>query len=132
MKMNPEQEDGRTEARRRFLQSTLGIAGASLLESPSLAMDQPKSSSGSISHSASAMSAAAQSFISSLTADQRAKASFAFEDEQRFDWHFIPRARKGIPIKELDPAQRLLGNALMSAGLGQRGMITTATIMSLE
>ena len=78
------------------------------------------------------MSAAARAFINSLSADQRARAAFAFEDEQRFDWHFIPRARKGIPFKELDSAQRLLGNALMSAGLGQRGMITTATIMSLD
>ena len=124
--------DPRSEGRREFLQSALGIAGASLLESPSLAMDQTKTSSGSLSHSASMMGAAALAFINSLSADQRAKAAFSFEDEQRFDWHFIPRARKGISFKELDSAQRLLGNALMSAGLGQRGMITTATIMSLD
>jgi len=124
--------DNKTEGRRQFLQSTLGIAGASLLESPSLAMDHTKTSPVSLSLSASMMSAAAHAFINSLSVDQRARAAFSFEDEQRFDWHFIPRARKGIPFKELDSAQRLLGNALMSAGLGQRGMITTATIMSLD
>jgi hypothetical protein len=85
-----------------------------------------------VSNSASMMSAAANALISSLSGDQRAKVTFAFEDEQRFDWHFIPRARKGIPFKELDSAQRLLGNALLSTGLGQHGLITTATIMSLE
>ena len=118
--------------RREFLLSTLGIAGVSLLESPTIAMKYPNATTGNVSHSASMMSAAADAFISSLSADQRQKAIFAFEDEQRFDWHFVPRARKGVPFKELDPVQRLLGNALMSAGLGQRGLIKTGTIMSLD
>lgn len=130
--MTKPSNDKRTAGRREFLQSTLGIAGVSLLESPALAMKYPQAPSGNGSHSASMMSAAADAFISSLSADQRAKATFAFEDEQRLDWHFIPRARKGIPFKELDSAQRLLGNALMSAGLGQRGLIRAATIMSLD
>jgi hypothetical protein len=78
------------------------------------------------------MSAAADAFLNSLSSDQRARATFAFDDEQRLDWHFIPRARKGIPFKDLDPAQRLLGSALLDAGLGQRGLIRVATIMSLE
>ena len=121
-----------TQGRREFLQSTLGIAGVFLLEFPTLAMKHPEAPSGNGSHSASMMSTAAEAFISSLSSDQRAKATFAFEDEQRLDWHFIPRARKGIPFKELDATQRLLGNALMGAGLGQRGLIRAATIMSLD
>jgi len=78
------------------------------------------------------MSAAAGAFIDSLSGDQRSRASFAFGDEQRFDWHFIPRARKGIPFKDLDSSQRLLGNALLGAGLGQQGIVRVATIMSLD
>ena len=120
------------EGRREFLQSTLGIASLSLLESPAIAMQNSKTLSGNLSHSATMMSVAADAFISSLSADQRAKAAFSFEDDQRYDWHFIPRARKGVSFKELGPDQRLLGNALMSAGLGQRGLIKVATIMSLE
>jgi hypothetical protein len=130
--MTKPSNDKRSAGRREFLQSTLGIAGVSLLESPALAMNFPQSPSSSGSQSGSMMSAAADAFVSSLSAGQRAKATFAFEDEQRLDWHFIPRARKGIPFKELDSAQRLLGNALMSAGLGQRGLIRAATIMSLD
>jgi hypothetical protein len=130
--MNKTSNDKQIEGRREFLQSTLGIAGISLLESPAFARECAQGPAGSGLHSASMMSAAADAFISSLSAEQRAKASFAFEDEQRLDWHFIPRERKGIPFKELDSAQRLLGNALMSAGLGQRGLIRAATIMSLD
>ena len=130
--MKEKSEDQRSERRREFLQSALGITAVSLLESPALAMNYQKPTAGDLSHSASMMSDAAHAFLSSLSTDQRAKTAFAFEDEQRFDWHFIPRARKGISFKELDSTQRLLGNALMSAGLSQRGMIKTATIMSLE
>lgn len=128
--MTKSSNEKRTEGRREFLQS-LGIAGVSLLELPAFAM-KPEGPYGKGSHSATMMSTAADAFISSLSPDQRAKATFAFDDEQRLDWHFIPRARKGLPFKELDSVQRLLGNALMSAGLGQRGFIRAATIMSLD
>jgi len=130
--MRNKSEDKGTEGRREFLQSTLGIAGVCLLESPAVAMKYSQAPANGSSHSASMMAGAADAFISSLSADQRAKATFAFEDEQRLDWHFIPRERKGIPFKQLDSAQRLLGSALMSAGLGQRGLIRAATIMSLD
>lgn len=121
-----------TEGRREFLQAALGIAGASLLDSPVGGMPHLHGPAGTAPSSASMMRTAAEAFLSSLSADQRAKATFAFADEQRLDWHFIPRPRKGIPFKELDPAQRLLGGALMSAGLGQGGLIRAATIMSLD
>jgi len=82
--------------------------------------------------SASTMARAAEALRNSLSAEQRAKASFTLEDEQRFDWHFIPRARKGIPFKELDPAQRLLASALVSSGLSPQGFTKASTVMSLE
>ena len=121
-----------TAGRREFLQGVAGIAGASLVDSPVLALNHSQGPSGDGSFSASLMSTAAEAFLNSLSADQHTKATFGFEDEQRLDWHFIPRPRKGIPFKELDPAQRLLGQALMGAGLGQRGLIRAATIMSLD
>lgn len=120
------------EGRREFLHSALGVAGVSLLKSPVFPMSHSQIQSNGAVHSATMMSAAANAFISSLSSDQRARATFAFEDEQRLDWHFIPRVRKGIPFKDLDAAQRLLGNALLGAGLGQRGLIRAATIMSLD
>ena len=128
MKSNDKKADGR----RAFLHSALGVAGVSLLESPVFPMSHSQIHSTEAGHSATMMSEAAGAFINSLSPDQSAKATFAFEDEQRFDWHFIPRVRKGIPFKELDPSQRLLGNALLGAGLGQQGLIRAATIMSLD
>jgi hypothetical protein len=78
------------------------------------------------------MTEAAHNFIVSLAPEQKAKALLAFDADERRDWHFIPKARKGIPLKELSPAQQHLAHAFMSAGLSQRGYIKATTIMSLE
>jgi hypothetical protein len=82
--------------------------------------------------SSSVMETAAKNFLNSLNPEQRAKATYKFDDDQRFDWHFIPKPRKGLPLKEMTPYQTKLAHALLSAGLSQRGYIKAVTIMSLE
>lgn len=82
--------------------------------------------------SAAVMADAANKFLASLTPEQKAKASFEFTDEQRFDWHFVPRDRKGVPLKDLDKNQRQLAMEFMKTGLGASGYQKTTTIMSLE
>ena len=74
----------------------------------------------------------ASRFLASLSAEQRHKATFQFQDEERLNWHFIPRERKGIPWREMTPTQQHLAHALLSAGLSQQGYIKAATVMSLE
>ena len=78
------------------------------------------------------MAGVADTFLHSLTPEQKAKATFKFDDEERLNWHFIPRERKGLPMKEMTPQQRLLAHALMNTGLGFRGAAKAVTIMSLE
>ncbi|MBI2929783.1 MAG: DUF3500 domain-containing protein [Verrucomicrobia bacterium] len=78
------------------------------------------------------MAEAAHNFLAALAPEQRAKATFEWKDDERLNWHFIPRARKGIPFKEMTPAQRPLAHALLSTGLSQRGYAQATTIMSLE
>jgi hypothetical protein len=78
------------------------------------------------------MTETANHFLASLTPEQAAKATFTFENEERFNWHFIPRERKGLPLKEMTSAQKHLAGTLLSAGLSQQGYIKATTIMSLE
>jgi hypothetical protein len=78
------------------------------------------------------MAEAARNFLAALTAGQREQAQFPFETDERMNWHFIPKPRKGIPLKELDSAQKHLAHAFLSAGLSQRGYLKATTIMSLE
>jgi hypothetical protein len=79
------------------------------------------------------MGTAAQAFLGSLDATRRAKASLDFADEkERTDWHYIPRDRPGLPIKEMDATQRQLAHALVETGLGPLGRQKVKTIMGLE
>jgi hypothetical protein len=81
------------------------------------------------------MAAAATAFVSALTPEQRQKAVFAFDAAERTHWHFIPTemfARNGLTLKEMTPQQRERAQALLRAGLSQRGYLTATTIMDLE
>src|SRR6266404_6201342 len=89
--------------------------------------------SAALAHSpAQEMANAANNLLAALTPEQKGKAVFEFKDEERFDWHFIPKSRKGLPFGEMSTPQRLLAHALLSSGLSQRGYMKATTIMSLE
>jgi len=90
----------------------------------------------------SVMADAANAFLNSLWPDQKAKASYPFEDDERLSWHFVPTGanykpgdrelRKGMPLGAMQPFQRELATALIAAGLSQQGIIKAQQIMSLE
>lgn len=78
------------------------------------------------------MADAAATFLASLTSDQAAKAVFPVESEERLNWHYIPRPRQGLPLKEMTGNQQQLTFALLSTGLSRTGCAKALTIMSLE
>ena len=78
------------------------------------------------------MAAGANNLLAALSPEQQAKAKFELKNDERMNWHFIPKARKGLPLKEMTPAQQHLAHALLSSGLSQRGYMKATTIMSLE
>ena len=90
----------------------------------------------------SVMADAANAFLNSLWPDQKAKVSYAFDDDERLSWHFVPAGanykpgdrelRKGMPLGAMQPFQRELATALIAAGLSQQGIIKAQQIMSLE
>ena len=85
--------------------------------------------------SAAAMAKAAAQFLDGLTPEQRAKATFAFNTEERLRWHFIPNEmfpRKGLMIKEMSDPQRRLAHDLLRTGLSARGYNKVTAIIQLE
>jgi hypothetical protein len=78
------------------------------------------------------MAKAADAFLNSLTAEQRGKAVYPFESPERENWHFVPRARNGIPFKDLTPEQRSRAESLIRTGLSARGWTAARTIIDLE
>ncbi len=78
------------------------------------------------------MAETAANFLAALTPEQSETTVFAFEEEERHNWHFVPRQRNGIPIRDLTVTQRHLLQALLASGLSHQGLIKAHTIMSLE
>jgi hypothetical protein len=85
--------------------------------------------------SAAAMGKAATQFLASLTPDQKAKAAFTFDSDDRLRWHFIPNEmfpRKGLMIKDMNETQRRLAHDLLRSGLSARGYNKVTAIIELE
>ena len=78
------------------------------------------------------MQQAAETFLSSLTSAQRSKALFSFDDAERINWHFVPRARRGLALADMSAAQRELARGVLRAGLSEKGYLTASTIIELE
>ncbi len=104
-----------------ILRTTLAVAAACLLASAYSRLSSP-----------AAMTQTANALLASLSDEQKAKATFDFSSDERLNWHFIPRVRKGLPLKEMTQEQRHLAQALLSSGLSQQGYVKAVSIMSLE
>ncbi|HSH76070.1 MAG TPA: DUF3500 domain-containing protein [Longimicrobiales bacterium] len=84
---------------------------------------------------AAEMAESARRFLSSLTDEQRGRATFAFDSDQRLRFHFIPPEtfeRQGVTITEMSAAQRERAHDLLRSGLSQRGYMTALQIMEAE
>src|SRR5271165_6083862 len=83
---------------------------------------------------------AARHFLDTLKPDQKAQATFPFEDKERTNWNFVPLqdnatkkpTRKGLPLQDMTPEQKKAALALVRAGTSESGNVTATTIMSLE
>jgi hypothetical protein len=78
------------------------------------------------------MTQAAGAFLESLTDQQKQRATFAYDDEERLNWHFIPRERKGLPLKDLDGEAFQAAHRFIASGLSESGYDQTIQVMSLE
>ena len=79
-----------------------------------------------------AMTDAAQRFLDVLSDEQRTKATFPFEGDERYFWHYTPIDRNGLKLMEMDDSQRQRAFALMATGLSERGDATARQIIDLE
>jgi hypothetical protein len=74
----------------------------------------------------------ANNFISSLDDQQRAKAVYTFTSDERYNWHFIPKERKGISLNELSDEQKNKAFSLLKLCLSDTGYSKTIAITQLE
>ena len=75
---------------------------------------------------------AAQAFVSLLDDAGREKALFPLEDEERFNWHFVPRERNGLPLREMTTEQRAAAHDLLQAAMSSQGFLKASAVIELE
>lgn len=78
------------------------------------------------------MANAAENFLASLSPEQKTKALFEMNGDERMNWHFVPMERKGLSFADMSPAQQHLAHGLLSSALSHRGYFKATSIMSLE
>ncbi|MES2441009.1 MAG: DUF3500 domain-containing protein [Verrucomicrobiota bacterium] len=76
--------------------------------------------------------AAAEKFLTTLDAPQKAKAALPFAGDERENFRFTPRDRAGLPLKEMTDAQREAAMALLDSALSEKGKLKVTQIMTLE
>lgn len=78
------------------------------------------------------LSGLANDFLKVLPLELKQKASFPFDHSERFNWHFIPRDRKGITFHDMDETQTKAAHALMRASMSKQGEEKAKAIFELE
>jgi len=106
------------------LLAPLVVAGLSLAASLSETDATPSA--------ASRLTETARAFLDGLPAEHRALACFAWKDEERTNWHYIPRDRRGLPLAEMSAEVRLRAHQLLRATLSSAGYLKATTIWRLE
>jgi Protein of unknown function (DUF3500) len=74
----------------------------------------------------------AAAFVESLSEAQRQQASWPFEGDERFNWHYVPRQRAGIPIEQMGAASKAALHDLLRYALSEAGYQKAVDVMSLE
>jgi hypothetical protein len=78
------------------------------------------------------MAEAANRFLDSLSSGQREAATFPFEGDERYKWHYTPIERNGLRLINMTRPQQEAAFGLFEAGLSARGAIQTRQIIDLE
>jgi hypothetical protein len=111
----------------------IGRLGLMLIAVALVFANQPTDGHESPLHRVNAnMAKMTSSFLDALSDDLREKATFAFDGPERTDWHFIPKERLGVTLKEMNLEQRRAAHRLMKNALSVKGYLKATTIMSLE
>ncbi len=79
-----------------------------------------------------AMARAASAFVGVLDSGQRRAAMFPFAQDERMNWHYVPRSRSGVAFKEMSAAGRAAAHELIKVSLSEVGYTKAVNVMKLE
>ena len=79
-----------------------------------------------------AMARAALAFLGALDSRRRRQATFPFAHAERQNWHYVPRRREGVPLKDMPADARMAALALLQVGLSAAGYAKARDVLRLE
>lgn len=74
----------------------------------------------------------ANDFLSTLSSTLKSKVQYTWDDQERHNWHFVPKDRNGISLHDLNDKQRTAAFALLKASLSSQGYQKATGILALE
>lgn len=95
----------------------------------------PTNTAAPVSSLANNIAQATTRFLESLDNARLDKATYAFDDAERFRWHWTTPGgfpRNGLPLTEMTPAQKDAAFALLQTSLSPQGFQKAREIMSLQ
>lgn len=75
---------------------------------------------------------AANYFITLLNKEQKAETVFSFDNDERYNYHFVPIERKGITFNEMNENQKEAAYELLKTCLSEETFRKTKEIMQLD
>src|SRR6187402_1669521 len=90
---------------------------------------RPRQNTGA---SLSEMAKAANVFLQTLSEKQKTKIQFSFNEEERYNWNYVPRGRKGLTLNEMTGQQIKAAFALLRTALSDTGFNKANSIIQLE
>jgi hypothetical protein len=78
------------------------------------------------------LSVTAKKFLSTLSKEQKERAFFGYDNDERVNWNFVPIARRGLPLQDMNDAQRAAAMELLKATLSDQGIRKANGVLSLE
>jgi len=93
---------------------------------PAAAQDVP------LAKASAELAEAANAFIDSLDEAGRAQACFPFDADERENWGFVPKVRKGLPYKAMNDEQRKLARKILQTALSKEGLDKADAVLALE
>jgi hypothetical protein len=71
-------------------------------------------------------------FLQTLSEKQKTKIQFSFNEEERYNWNYVPRSRKGLTLNEMTAQQIKDAFALLRTAVSDTGFNKTSSIIQLE
>ncbi|RYU96184.1 DUF3500 domain-containing protein [Emticicia agri] len=75
---------------------------------------------------------AASDLLKMLDKAQLEKINYGYDSEERFNWYFVPKARNGLMLRDMDDKQKAAAMNLLKATLSQQGQEKAIAIIQLE